>query len=905
MATGHFTQSIQRANEPGESQRCFATARPGSLSDTFNGVAKQTSTSCRNQRPSVRGKFLYTGDDKLWIRGVTYGTFRPDERGMEFHDSTLVERDFRLMAASGINTIRTYTVPPLWFLDLACECHLRVMAGLPWEQHVAFLDDKQRSRDIRLRIRKAVRACSRHQAILCYAIGNEIPAPIARWYGAPRIEDFLRGLWEESKAEDSDGMFTYVNYPSTEYLELDFLDLFCFNVYLETPESLRAYVARLHNLAGHRPLLLAELGLDSVRHGEQAQASALDWQVRVAFEEGCVGAILFSWTDEWYHRGHDVHDWAFGLTTRKRCPKPALAAVTRAFSEVPFRVAEDWPFISVIVCSYNGERTIRQCLDGLLRLNYRYYEVIVVDDGSTDGTAEIAQQYPFRTIRTENRGLSSARNAGLDAATGEIVAYIDDDAYPDPDWLKYLAMAFRTTDHAGVGGPNIPPPGDGLIADCVAVAPGGPTHVLVSDREAEHIPGCNMAFRKSCLESVGGFDAKFRVAGDDVDVCWRLQEREWSLGFSPAAVVWHRRRNSVKSYWKQQKGYGKAEALLEAKWPEKYNAAGHPAWAGRIYGPSISRTGRRPRRIFHGVWGRALFQSVYEPAPGLIRSLPLMPEWYLMLAVLTVISGAGLLWRPLLAALPVLLTGTGLTAFDAGMCAARAMFPTPRRSLFVRMKLRTLTAILYMLQPFARLTGRLQHGLTPWRRRGIQGWSWPWSQTWTIRSQTRRSAEEWLEALQQDLADSHARVVRGGEYDRWDLRVSDGTLGSVQLSVVIEEHGAGRQFARFRLAPRCCRPALGAVAAFFTIGVAAGWVGTPVVSTFFSSLALVFLLRMSRDSGAAMAAVLTVLRAKKSEIEDPEMAQKPVEETFVAVLRTPACMTLRASREETQDALGD
>src|SRR5260221_10124466 len=61
------------------------------------------------------------------------------------------------------------------------------------------------------------------------------------------------------------------------------------------------------------------------------------------------------------------------------------------------------------------------------------------------------------------------------------------------------------------------------------------------------------------------------IAGDDVDVCWRLQQRGWTLGFSPAAMVWHHRRNSVRAYWRQQKNYAKAEALLEKKWPEKYN----------------------------------------------------------------------------------------------------------------------------------------------------------------------------------------------------------------------------------------------------------------------------------------------------------------------------------------------
>ncbi len=574
-------------------------------------------------RPSAVGKFLFNSGKKILIKGVSYGTFRPDEHGNEFRDRGRVKRDFALISAHGMNAVRTYTAPPRWLLDLACQHRLRVMVGLPWEQHVAFLDDKSRSRDIRKRVRAAVRLLAGHPAVLCFAIGNEIPAPIVRWYGARRIEQFLRALYADAKEEDSEALFTYVNYPSTEYLELDFLDLVSFNVYLETQEKLTAYVARLQNLVGNRPLLLTELGLDSLRHGEQAQAQVLDWQVRTAFAEGSAGAILFSWTDEWYRGGHDILDWAFGLTDCRRRPKPALAAVTRAFSEVPFAVDEGWPSISVIVCSYNGERTIRQCLDGLLRLNYPKYDVIVVDDGSTDATAEIARKYPFRIIRTENQGLSTARNTGLQAATGEIVAYIDDDAYPDPDWLNYLAVTFRTTDHVGVGGPNIPPPGDGLIADCVAVAPGGPTRVLVSDREAEHIPGCNMAFRKSCLESIGGFDAKFRVAGDDVDVCWRLQERGWSLGFSPAAVVWHHRRNSVKSYWRQQKAYGKAEALLEAKWPERYNTAGHPTWAGRIYVPGISRTARGVRRISHGVWGSALFQSVYELVPKKRSSAPM------------------------------------------------------------------------------------------------------------------------------------------------------------------------------------------------------------------------------------------------------------------------------------------
>ncbi len=119
-----------------------------------------------------------------------------------------------------------------------------------------------------------------------------------------------------------------------------------------------------------------------------------------------------------------------------------------------------------------------------------------------------------------------------------------------------------------------------------------------------------------------------------MDICWRLRERGWTLGFHPGAVVWHHRRNSVGMYWKQQRGYGRAEALLEQKWPEKYNQAGHVNWAGSLYGLGLTRAILlRGPRLYQGSWGSALFQSLYQPAPGVLAALPLMPEWYL--AILT------------------------------------------------------------------------------------------------------------------------------------------------------------------------------------------------------------------------------------------------------------------------------
>ena len=670
-------------------------------------------------RPRAEGKFLFCGLEKLYVRGVTYGPFRPEANGCEYHTPELVEADFRQMRACGLNALRTYTQPPRWLLDLAHQFGLRVLVGLPWEQHVTFLDQGRRARDIRNRIRSGVRACAGHPAVLGYAVGNEIPAPLVRWYGHRPVERYLQQLYCAAKDQDPEGLVTYVNYPSTEYLELPFLDFVAFNVYLESAERLRTYLARLQNLAEDRPLLLAEAGLDSLRHGEAGQAETLAWQTQLAFTAGCAGLFVFSWTDEWHRGGLDIHDWQFGLTTTARQAKPALQAVAQALAQLPMAPAASPPLISVILCTYNGSRTLRGCLEALQRLRYPAYEVIVVDDGSTDGSDLIAKDFPVRLLRTANHGLSHARNLGWQAAQGQIVAFVDDDAAPDQDWLTYLASAFATGDYAGIAGPNLAFPNDGLIAQCVDQAPGNPTHVLVTDQEAEHLPGCNMAFRKECLAAVGGFDPQFRVAGDDVDLCWRLQQHGWKLGFHPAAMVWHHRRGSIRAYWRQQVNYGRAEAMLERKWPEKYNVVGHATWAGRLYNKALLHWGTwSQRRIYHGTWGSALFQSVYSVAPGTLASLLMLPEWYLLILFLGLVSACGLVYQPLRYALVLLLLAFLPPLAHAAMSGLRACFRGPPPSLLARAARPALTGLLHFLQPAARLWGRLRQGLTPWRRRG-------------------------------------------------------------------------------------------------------------------------------------------------------------------------------------------
>ena len=824
-------------------------------------------------RPVACGKFISVNGEKIHLRGVTYGPFRPEADGCEYHDPETVTRDFTQMVAAGINTVRTYTVPPLWMLDCARRHGLWVLVGIPWEQHVAFLNNPRITAQIEQRVRDGVRSCASHPALLGFAIGNEIPTHLVRWHGHHRIERFIRRLYDAAKTADPGALVTYVNYPSTEYLDLPFVDIFCYNIYLETPGKFQPYLARLQNLAGDKPLLLAETGLDSRRNGEEKQAAALAWQIRLTFAGGSAGIFIFSWTDEWHRGGRDILDWDFGLTRRDRSPKPALAAVTKAFAEIPLPPAADCPRISVIVCTHRGSATLAQTLAGLQHIEYPDHEVLVVNDGTDEHVTAIAQQFPVRLINIPHSGLSVARNTGCEAATGTIIAYLDDDAWPDPHWLQHLAHTFATTDCAAVGGPNIPPPTTNTIANLIAHAPGGPVHVLLSDTEAEHIPGCNMAFRKTALQNLGGFDPQFRVAGDDVDICWRFHDSGYKIGFNPGAMVWHHHRHTIRAYLRQQAGYGRAEALLERKWPSKYNAAGQPAWHGRIYGLgnlSVLSFGRS--RIYHGTWGSALFQSLYEPAPSNIWSLARMPEWFLIIFALATLLLLSILWKPLLLLWPILLLAITIPAAQALLTARRA--PVNGRSKTA------LLAMLHLLQPLARLRGRIAYGLTPWRPHRLRGFAMPGWRTFGIWSERWQTPNEWLLSLEAPLEAEGASVFRGGDFDSWDMEVRGGVLGAVRMRMLIEEHGQNRQLIRFRIWPRWPLPSIIVCAANLLIATGAALDHAWVATVIFGGVGLACLITTITEWSGAMCSLLRVIKVVKGRIEIPA-ATAPVKPAVV------------------------
>jgi hypothetical protein len=161
--------------------------------------------------------------------------------------------------------------------------------------------------------------------------------------------------------------------------------------------------------------------------------------------------------------------------------------------------------------------------------------------------------------------------------------------------------------------------------------------VLTGEDRAEHLAGCNMFFRKAALAEIGGFDAQFTAAGDDVDICWRMLDAGFTLGYCPAAFVWHFRRNTVKAYYGQQRGYGKAEAMLYLKYPERFNALGQVKWQGSI--PSLARTFPGGETL-RARWTRRAseIQQVEAGSLSLGSVLPLTAEWNLVALALIACS---------------------------------------------------------------------------------------------------------------------------------------------------------------------------------------------------------------------------------------------------------------------------
>ena len=760
-------------------------------------------------RASVDGKFFRLGEKKFHVKGVSYGPFEPNAAGQPFASPEQTADDFDQIRAMNANVIRVYHVPAKWFLDLALERGLRVLADIPWHSQVCFMDSDQRKAEAREAVRRAVYGCARHPALFAYSVVNEIPGDIVRWSGAEAISAFIDELIGEAKRIDPGCLCTFGNFPPTEYLHPQEVDFLTFNVYLHHSQPFRKYLDRLQMKAEAKPLLLGEIGFDSLREGEARKSGLLETQIETAFGAGLAGTIVFSYTDDWWRGGRAIEDWQMGVTTRTRQPKASYLAVQKSYAAAPAFPLRVAPKVSVVVASYNGGRTLKTCLDSLLKLNYPDYEILLVDDGSTDSTPKIAANYPtVRCLRHEtNQGLSAARNTGIRAAAGEIIAFTDSDCRADEDWLYYLVSDLTHSNYAGIGGPNLLPPEDSSLATAVMASPGGPAHVMLTDTQAEHIPGCNMAFYKWALVEINGFDPIYRRAGDDVDICWRLEQAGHKIGFSPSAFVWHYRRSTIGAYLKQQHGYGEAEALLVRKHPEYFNSLGGSLWRGRIY--NTSRSGLLLRRpvIYRGLFGSAGYQAVYTSPPESALMLCTMLEYHVLVSLP--------LWVLSVSFHPLLSIALLSTLLPLGICAgagAQARLPRHKTIWWSR----PLVALLFFLQPivrgWARYQGRMVLRDSP--AGALQNLD---SLGLRASKQPLHTACYWADKPVDRLEFTN-EILRRLEQQGWpnksdigwsdfDIELYGSRWTNLQLTSVSESHAGGKQVIGVRLRPKWSLPA--------------------------------------------------------------------------------------------------
>jgi GT2 family glycosyltransferase len=652
---------------------------------------------------------------------VSYGTFRPRSDGALFPEPSGIEHDFSQISEAGFTVVRTYTEPPGDLLEAAGRFGLSVLAGIYYPDWRDLIGSSRRgvrevARSAEARVTAAASHLKGYDQVIAVVTGNELPADVIRWTGTNRVASLIDRLVQAVRHVDPDRLITYGNYPTAEYLPLDSLDFMTFNVFLEERHAFGRYLTRLQHLAGDRPLVLGELGMHcgNGSAGEQAQAEALDWQLEEAVRGSVAGTSIFSWTDDWWVGGRQVEGWHFGLTREDRSPRPALAVAGHWNHRDASSLKTEWPSLSVVVCAYNAEETIDECLQHTCALDYPDFEVVVVDDGSSDATAEIARRHPrARVVTVAHAGLSVARNHGIACTTGDVIAFLDSDAYPSPEWPYFLALGLDHDNVGAVGGPNLPPEADGVGAQQVAMAPGGPVHVLLSDDRAEHVPGCNMAFRRDVIEGIGSFDPIFTAAGDDVDVCWKLLDRGHEIGFEAGALVWHHRRRGLRAYLRQQRGYGKAEALVASRHPDRFNAVGTARWRGRIYG-ALPPT--RAQRVYRGSFGTAAFQSVYRSGG---HALDIAHQSGVPLA-----AGA-LVTAPLAVVQPVLAIPAAMAAVILSVVAALdwVRVRAPGRARRASFRFRSGVVAMHLLQPLARTWGRIRH--QPDARRLSMPSDWP------------------------------------------------------------------------------------------------------------------------------------------------------------------------------------
>ncbi len=241
--------------------------------------------------------------------------------------------------------------------------------------------------------------------------------------------------------------------------------------------------------------------------------------------------------------------------------------------------------VSIIVPAYNAATTVGECIQACLDQTHASTEVIVIDDGSTDDTAAVAQSFPISYIHQENRGPAAARNHGARIAFGKIVAFTDADCVPDPDWIESLLRGFEEGTVA-VGGTYGIRNESSLLARLIH------EEIVLRHRNfndtVDFLGSFNVAYEKEAFEKAGGFDESFPIASaEDNDLAYRLQDAGGELRFTSDARVAHYHPTKLWPYLRTQLWHGYWRMKLYAKHPRRSNGDRYAGF-GDFLGPPLA-----------------------------------------------------------------------------------------------------------------------------------------------------------------------------------------------------------------------------------------------------------------------------------------------------------------------------
>lgn len=225
------------------------------------------------------------------------------------------------------------------------------------------------------------------------------------------------------------------------------------------------------------------------------------------------------------------------------------------------------PTVTVVVPVYNGAMTIANCLESLLDQTYPAdrYEIVVVENGSTDETTEVVQRYPVRLFHNEVRGPAAARNRGICESTADIIAFTDADCIANPNWLVELIRPYADPTISGVGGDIQPYRHEKRTIFELFSEEYAPIVNYVSGEHEfyPHLSTPNASYRRELLVATNGFDERL-LTGEDIEISWRLQVKACAkLAYAHEAIVYHHHRSTRQGLCRQYRQYGYGEVLLD------------------------------------------------------------------------------------------------------------------------------------------------------------------------------------------------------------------------------------------------------------------------------------------------------------------------------------------------------